>query len=160
MEKPIPRWVLIAVMLSFVLVSLVFQFWWYWLKSSQGVSVAFSDEIGRNHYNAPHIIIMAVAVLLYFAWYVKVPCWIARIASVCGPSMFAVYLLHGPCSFGHDLYRSFQSVLSRIAWLPPFAVVIISAATVWAGCLFFDLVVRRGGCRFASRVFGKKTGHD
>lgn len=45
-------------------------------------------------YNAPHVWVMAISMLLIFAWHVKCPLWLGRVCSFLAPSMFSVYLIH------------------------------------------------------------------
>lgn len=113
-------------------------------------------------YNSPMVWTMAMLVLLFFAMYVKPGPHLGRFVNFCAPSMFAVYLLHGPCPFGHDLYRETQAKL--VSFLPkihPISIIILSAIVVFAFCIGVDLIRRvaiSGFARLSVRIRANQEG--
>ena len=156
LKRPFPLWCLLTWWVLFALIAVALQISWMWLQNRSGKEFYFSNMMGSQHYHAPHIIVMAISVLLVFVWYVKVPKAVGVFAKVCAPSMFAVYLLHGPCSFGHDLYQMVQRWIATSCDIHPMLVILMSAVAVWVFCTCVDLV-RRGALRLIA--FGLKKNH-
>lgn len=61
-----------------------------------------------SKYNAPHMIVIAVAVLVCFVKYVRVPASIAKIVGFVSPSMFGVYIIHTATPFRSHLLQDPQ----------------------------------------------------
>lgn len=59
----------------------------------------------RTNYIAPHVVAMAVALLLFFEKFARIPDWIGRICVWAAPSMFGVYLIHEVSSYGKMFHR-------------------------------------------------------
>lgn len=102
------------------------------------------SEIGTifSSYDAPHVWIMAIAVLLFFVYHVKVPAWLGKIATFCAPSMFGVYLLHDTTSFGHEIFRVPERWLAANTALHPALIILLAAVWTFAFCLMVDLARR------------------
>lgn len=102
--------------------------------------------IGRvfASYDAPHVWVMAICVLLFFIQYIRVPSWLGKIAAFCGPSMFGVYLLHDTTSFGHLIFQQPEAWLATHTGLHPILVVSLAALFTFVVCLSVDLL--RRGC--------------
>lgn len=100
--------------------------------------------VGTRGNNNPLIIALSVCVFLWFLR-TRVPAWLGRVASLCGPSMFSIYLLHEACN--HDLSVSLYDKYFAWAHGGPvyvqYAVIFSVAALVYLTCLGIDLV-RRG----------------
>ena len=103
-------------------------------------------------YDAPYVQLIAICMLLLFAEYIQVPRILGNVCLFLGPSMFAVYLIHGPSSYGHLAYRTMQSwFLNRFDVHPAFIVVLTAVITFFA-CCAIDLV-RRGGVQLVRRAW-------
>lgn len=70
-------------------------------------------------------IAMALALLVLFEHFIVLPRWLCRLCVWMAPSMFGVYLLHGPTSFGKL-----------------FLAIVIAAVACFLICLVLDLVRR------------------
>lgn len=79
----------------------------------------------RTDYIAPYTIAMALALLVLFEHFIVLPRWLCRLCVWMAPSMFGVYLLHGPTSFGKL-----------------FLAIVIAAVACFLICLVLDLVRR------------------
>lgn len=64
-------------------------------------------------YDAPHVWILAIAIVIFFVVKVRVPHWLGRVCGFLAPSMFGVYLMHTVTSFGELLYVYPQKWLWR-----------------------------------------------
>ena len=107
----------------------------------QGVTWKFFES--HSMYNAPHVWIMAIAMLLLFAHYVKVSELAGRIVRFLSPSMFGIYLCHITTSFGGKGIRGLETWIQTHVDLHPLAVIFLSAIGVWSVSLSIDLL-RRG----------------
>lgn len=96
-----------------------------------------------HSYSAPHIWILAIAVLVYFARYVNVSGRFATLVRFCSPSMFAIYLLHDTTSFGSLIYRAPETWLAANTSLHPSLIIFLCAVLTFIVCLAAD-TVRRG----------------
>ena len=95
----------------------------------------------RTDYIAPYTIAMTVAMLALFEKFIKVPAWLGRLCVWMAPSMFGVYLLHGPTSFGKLFHRVPLQFMVEHGFSPELAIV-IAAVACFAICLALDLVRR------------------
>lgn len=105
------------------------------------------------YYYAPHVVLFAVALLLLFVWYVRVPNWLGRACVFMGPSMFGVYLLHDATPWGAEMYRRPEQWLDA-GGLNPILVVFICAVLTFAACLCMDLL-RRAMLRLLVKMKGR-----
>ena len=140
LERPVSLKIIYCGFTCFIIVSILIQVF----RSLTGHEISTISTSKLFGYDSPHIISMAILALLLFAYHVKLPTMFERFFAFCGPSMFAVYLLHGPCAFGHSLYIETQKFIVSHSSLHPAAIIVISATLVWTFCLLVDLV-RRGG---------------
>lgn len=95
----------------------------------------------RTDYIAPYTVAMAIAMLALFEKFLKVPAWLGRLCVWISPSMFGVYLLHGPTSFGKYFHRVPLRFLVEHGVSPELAIV-ISAFICFGFCLMLDLFRR------------------
>ena len=92
-------------------------------------------------YDAPHIWLFAIILLMLFAWHIDMPRMLKNICSYVGPSMFGVYLIHEVMHNGREIYRIPQAWLSSLG-CSPFACVVITAMSTFTFCIVVDLVRR------------------
>ena len=95
----------------------------------------------RTDYIAPYTIAMALALLVLFEHFIVLPRWLCRLCVWMAPSMFGVYLLHGPTSFGKLFHRVPLQFLVERGFSPELAIV-IAAVACFLICLVLDLVRR------------------
>lgn len=146
-EKPVPAWIIVYIGTAcFLVISVALQVF----RSLTGHSLSTISTSKLFSYDSPHLIVMAMLMLLFFAYHVKPSARIGRFFAFCGPSMFAIYLLHGPCAFGHSLYIEAQKYIVSHTALHPVAIIVISAVLVWTFCLIVDLMRRMGGWAMVS----------
>ena len=122
MMEYVKRWHIVATAIVFVLGCLV-------LGNS------------RTDYIAPYTIAMALALLVLFEHFIVLPRWLCRLCVWMAPSMFGVYLLHGPTSFGKLFHRVPLQFLVERGFSPELAIV-IAAVACFLICLVLDLVRR------------------
>lgn len=96
----------------------------------------------RTDYMAPYVIGMAIAMLLLFEKFVRVPQWLGRVCVWAAPSMFGVYLLHEVSSYGKLFHRVPGQYLTDHFALPPALVIFLSAAVCFLLCLLLDVARR------------------
>ena len=110
----------------------------------------------RTDYIAPYTIAMALSLFVLFERFIVLPRWLCRLCAWMAPSMFGVYLLHGPTSFGKLFHRVPLQFLVERGFSPELAI-LIAAVACFVICFLLDLVRRyslRGIMRF--RGFGLK----
>ena len=146
LERPVSLKIIYCGFTCFIIVSILIQVF----RSLTGHEISTISTSKLFGYDSPHIICMAILALLLFAYHVKLPTMFERFFAFCGPSMFAVYLLHGPCAFGHSLYIETQKFIVSHTALHPVAIIVISAVLVWTFCLIVDLMRRMGGWAMVS----------
>ena len=139
--KPISSKILYCGIAVFITFSILIQIFRSLTGHADFSTISTSKLFG---YDSPHIIVMAMLMLLLFAYHVHPSNAVGKIFAFCGPSMFAVYLLHGPCAFGHSLYIETQKYIVAHSSLHPAAIITISAVCVWTFCLVVDLIRRSG----------------
>ena len=92
---------------------------------------------------APYVIAMAIAMLLLFEKFVRVPRWLGRVCVWAAPSMFAIYLIHNTTSFGRFFFlmplRYFMQHGLKI-WTS----LALGAIICFLICLAIDLLRRSG----------------
>ena len=81
-------------------------------------------------YNMPHVWIMAIGVVMWFAQCARVNGWLSRCLSFCAPSMFGIYLFHHTTSFGHKVFLALEDYLCTFLSSP-------LVVCFWAACLVF-----------------------
>lgn len=94
-------------------------------------------------YNAPHVLIMAVAATAFFARFIQINGRVAAVFRFIAPSMFGVYLCHATTPWGLFFMRSVERHLAEGLALHPVFTLAISAVVVFFACLIVDLF-RRG----------------
>lgn len=97
---------------------------------------------GYSSYDAPHIWLFAVAIVMCFAKFVRLPRWLSRLSLVVGPSTFAIFLLHHATRFGRPAYYALQSCLAERIGHHPMMILFFSAVIVYSACLLVDLCRR------------------
>lgn len=105
-------------------------------------------------YNAPYVWLMAVAMMVWFGKYVRVPEKLGSILRFIGPSMFGIYLCHDTTSYGTLLYRIPENWLLQNSALHPALIIPLCAVEAFCVCLLIDLM-RRGVFHLASRAMAK-----
>lgn len=95
----------------------------------------------RTTYLAPYVIAMAIAVLIVFERYVRIPSWLGRLGVLAAPSMFGVYLLHETTSFGREFFRRPYGIFVDSGCSPGVAV-FLSAVVCFVLCVSLDCVRR------------------
>ncbi len=98
---------------------------------------------GWSTYDAPFVWIMAIAMLLIFVKYVRMPEWLNKVAAFVGPSTFGMYLLHDTTSFGRLIYQIPEQYLETNTTLHPTLIIIICAIVTYIIALCID-IIRRG----------------
>ncbi len=105
--------------------------------------VSFLDWQHFSYYNAPHVLLLALVVVVYVGTgRVRVPDWLGSIGVFLAPSMFAVYLMHDVSVYGHDLYLPLQKCMHESYRLPSFLVLSISTVFTFSVCVGIDLTRR------------------
>lgn len=94
-------------------------------------------------YDAPFVVLMAIATFLFFVCYAKLPQWICRCVTFIGPSTFAIYLMHTGNWMTAFVSRPAIEALKERGVHPLFIAFAI-AIIVYVACVLVDLV-RRGG---------------
>lgn len=112
----------------------------------RGSSMCWHDYIGLigwyGYYNAPHVIIMAIAGLLLFAKFVKVPSWMVGTIGKISPLMFGVYIIHDTTTFGRLIYRLPQEwMANNLSW-HPLVVVFVTAVLCFVVCCSIEGIRR------------------
>lgn len=90
-----------------------------------------------TNYDSPHVVGMAIGMLLLFASYIKVPERLGRMAAFCAPSMFGVYVMSDTTAFGPKIYQYMQNLCpykGGVIW------VLLTALVTYTVCLLFDLM--------------------
>lgn len=111
----------------------------YVLRHKPVTGMAFG---GYSSYDAPHIWLFAVAIVMYFARYVRVPEWLGRLGAFVGPSTFAIFLFHHATCFGNDIYRVQQFALVDRWGVHPLPIIAVTAVSTFVLCLMVDLLRR------------------
>lgn len=101
-----------------------------------------ADWSWLTYYNAPHVWLMSISMLLLFVWHVRLPEVIGRIGAFLAPSMFGVYLLHEGCVFGQGVFKPLQDMLIDGIGNFPVIIIPLSALIVFGGCVIIDLARR------------------
>ena len=115
--------------------------WHVWVAVVVFVGGCLALGNWRTDYIAPYTIAMAIAMLVLFEKFIKVPAWLGRLCVWMAPSMFGVYLLHGPTSFGKLFHCVPLQFLVERGFSPELAIV-IAAVACFAICLTLDLLRR------------------
>lgn len=95
----------------------------------------------RTDYIAPYTIAMSLALFILFERFIVLPQGLCRLCVWMAPSMFGVYLLHGPTSFGKLFHRVPLQFLVERGFSPELAIV-IAAVVCFVICLALDLMRR------------------
>lgn len=101
-------------------------------------------------YDSPHVVLMAIAVLLEFLRLKNIPEWVGRVFAFIAPSMFPIYLLHlNVHNWVSDfLYRRPEMWLLQNTKLSPLVIITLVACSCFTICLVFDLGRRLILCPF------------
>lgn len=103
-------------------------------------------------YDAPHVYLMALVLVMVFAQKVRVWPWLGACCRFCGASMFGVYLLHHSADVGPWLMVGVEDQLMALMALPSWLIVFLGAVIVFFVCLCVDLM-RRGVLAGVSTIF-------
>ena len=95
-----------------------------------------------NSYHAPHVWILAVVVLVYFARFVQVWKGCEKLILFLSPSMFGIYLLHNGTSFGDLIFVLPERYLAENYGWHPLAIIFVCAVLTFGICLAMDLLRR------------------
>jgi len=106
-------------------------------------------------YNAPHVMLMAIAMLLLFAKFVKVPQWLSRIVIRIAPLMFGVYIIHDTTTFGRQIYRLPQEWMAANLGWHPLAIIFTTAIGCFVVCIVIECVRRWATAPFVRWVMPK-----
>lgn len=112
------------------------------------LGIAFTSQGNRvwtrfANYQAPHVVIMAITILICFDKFIKLPNWIARATVYLAPSMLGVYLCHTSCvTFGRRLFQLPQEWLVDHAVACPAVTILLSALVCFCLCVAIDCVRR------------------
>ena len=111
------------------------------------------------NYQTPHVVLMAVALLIYFEKFVRLPNWLAKLSVYLAPSMFSVYLLHTSCvAFGRQLFLAPQIWIHKHTTIGALGEIVFSGITCFGICVFIDLTRRfllRVPCKIATSYIHK-----
>lgn len=102
-------------------------------------------------YHYPHVYVFAIALMLLFIWYIRVPKWLGNICSFVSPSIFAVYLIHDVLPDGKLLYILPEKWLMTYTAIHPLGIIMISAILTFLLCVIMDLP-RRCVCSFVRPI--------
>lgn len=111
------------------------------IRLAKGKDVAWSMLNYLSAYDAPHIWLFALLIVMLFAWHVKLPEKVKQACSFMGPSMFGVYMMHEVMHNGRLIYRIPQEWLHSHG-VSPFACVFLTAVSTFLICLAVDLCRR------------------
>lgn len=95
----------------------------------------------RTDYIAPYTIAMSISLFMLFERYLRFPNWLCRVCSWAAPSMFGVYLAHGPTSFGKMLHMLPLDFLIQNGVTPSIAIV-LSALVCFMVCFIIENIRR------------------
>ena len=130
--------------IAFLLASIAF---WGLCKTAfqylRGNSFNWRFFLWQTSYDAPHIWLMSLAMLVLFAWYIKLSEGVSRICLIVAPSTFPIFLMH-TSGWMKNMFS-----LPFAAWLEsngvyPAVVTFVSAISVFMIAFCID-VIRRGG---------------
>lgn len=68
----------------------------------------------HSGYGSPQVMLMAIAGLVFFAKYVRVPDRLARVVTAVSPLTFGIYIIHETTSFGRLIYQVPQRWLAEM----------------------------------------------
>lgn len=105
-------------------------------------------------YDAPHVWIMAILMLMFFAERVHVFPWLGHLCSFCAPSMFGVYLFHHGTAFGPLIYQTVEKMMAEDVGMHAVVNVLLAAVVTFVAGLLFDFI-RRGIFRVGSIMLGR-----
>lgn len=94
-----------------------------------------------QNYRAPHVWMMAIALVGIFSKVKSIGKRGDKIISVIAPSMFGVYLLHDTTSFGSLLYRVPEAYLAGLG-CPIWVAILLSATLTFLVCVAVDICRR------------------
>lgn len=141
--RQIPRCWLVVLLLGYFVVAVSCVAGWLGYLHFKGIPWNLKLLETYWDYYAPQVVMCAVAALLYFAWYVKVPEWIGKLVAFLGPSMFGVYLLHDVLHFSRThTYVVLQNWLIASFDPHPLFVLFAAALVTFAACVAMDLLRR------------------
>jgi len=121
---------------------------WNWVDFVEGIGCG-------SAYNAPHVMLMAIAMLLLFSKFVKVPQWLSRIVIRISPLMFGVYIIHDTTTFGRQIYRIPQEWMAANFGWHPLAIIFTTAIGCFAVCIVIECVRRWTTAPFVRWVMPK-----
>lgn len=100
-------------------------------------------NIMRSGYGSSQVMLMAVAGLVFFSKYVRVPGRIARVVMALSPLTFGIYILHETTVFGRLIYRIPQEKISdALGGGHPLLIIFVTAVFCFALCACIDALRR------------------
>ena len=115
-------------------------------------SVPQVAALGHSTYNAPHVALMAFAMLLFFERRLRPSPWLARTCSRLSPLMFGVYLAHTQTGIGVELYAIPERWLAVQTSLHPVIIVLCGAVVTFSASAFADYARHRLFVRLRSAM--------
>lgn len=126
-------------------------------RAWKGMPLHGHDCSAFTWYDAPHVWLFAVSLVVYFAAKVRLPARLERIVLLISPSMFGVYLLHETTIFGRHINITIEKTLESMFSVHPVVIILVSALLCFALCLAADLIRRWIVCVFdgsLKRLYG------
>lgn len=108
--------------------------------------------VGHTTYHSPHCMVMAVAVLLLFAKFVRINGWLAHVVGTVAPLMFGVYVIHSGMDIGWNLLFLPEAWMVEHSALKPVAIVFADAVLVFVLCSILEYIRRMVVAPFAKLV--------
>lgn len=93
-------------------------------------------------YDAPHMWMFAIVLLITFEQGIKVPNWLSRLSCFLAPSMFSVYLIHHNTYFARYLYINPEIWMEEHWEIHNFINILLAAVFCFAVCVLLDILRR------------------
>lgn len=106
---------------------------------------------GHSTYDAPHLWIMAMTVLLFFVYYVKLPYFADEFFCFIAPSTFGIYLFHEGTHHCKVFYAALENKIDNLLFFHPIINIILTGLLVYIIGLAIDMVRRGIVLAFTSR---------
>lgn len=135
--------ILLISVLCFIMGLIAFTVVPLFIKMYNGIGLVSRDWIGHSTYEAPHMVLMGVAMLMLFEKYIHFPGWLLRIATRMASFVFGIYILHTATSFRHVFYVIPSRWLMCLGWFSPMSVIVVGSIMIVACGIILE-VVRKG----------------
>ena len=93
-------------------------------------------------YDAPHMWMFAIILLITFEQGVKIPNWLSRLSCFLAPSMFPVYLIHHNSRLAKYLYVKPEIWMHEHLGIHNFINILMAAIFCFSVCVLFDILRR------------------